>query len=79
MNIGSLEKLGKKAQITWFALVLPLLLLLAAKHKAIRVGNSKHDMMVGEIFIRDADIVRYLLICKEYENECNNMKMNATR
>ena len=52
-----------------FGFVLPLLLLLAAQHKVIRVEISKHNMMVGEIFEQDGDIVRNLLICNKYEYE----------
>ena len=50
-----------------FGFVLPLLLLLAAWHKVIRIEISKHNMIIGEIFVRDGDIVRYPLICKEHE------------
>ena len=33
----------------------------------IRVEISKHNMIIGEIFSRDEDMVRYPLICKEHE------------
>ena len=40
-------------ELTMLGFVLPLLLLFAARHKAIRVEISKHNLMVGEIFVRD--------------------------